>query len=80
MRKRGTVVAVMIGRGNWQQVLVFTRTKYARTIWRNSLIKTAFRSAAIHGNKIAGRTRALADFKSGDIRAGGDGYCGAWSG
>ncbi len=40
----------------------------ALTIWLNSN-KDGIRSAAIHGNKSQGaRTRALADFKSGDIR------------
>lgn len=59
----------MIGRGNWQQVLVFTRTKHGANHLAEQLNKDGIRSAAIHGNKSQGaRTRALADFKSGDIR------------
>jgi ATP-dependent RNA helicase RhlE len=59
----------MIGEGNWQQVLVFTRTKHGANHLAEQLNKDGIRSAAIHGNKSQGaRTRALADFKSGDIR------------
>lgn len=59
----------MIGQGNWQQVLVFTRTKHGANHLAEQLNKDGIRSAAIHGNKSQGaRTRALADFKSGDIR------------
>lgn len=59
----------MIGQGNWQQVLVFTRTKHGANHLAEQLNKDGIRSAAIHGNKSQGaRTCALADFKSGDIR------------
>ena len=59
----------MIGEGNWQQVLVFTRTKHGANHLAEQLNKDGIRSAAIHGNKSQGaRTRALADFKSGGIR------------
>ncbi len=58
----------MIGR-ELQQVLVFTRTKHGANHLAEQLNKDGIRSAAIHGNKSQGaRTRALADFKSGDIR------------
>lgn len=41
----------------------------ARTDPAEQLNKDGIRSAAIHGNKsLCARTRALADFKSGDIR------------
>ena len=54
---------------NWQQVLVFTRTKHGANHLAEQLNKDGIRSAAIHGNKSQGaRTRALADFKSGGIR------------
>ncbi len=41
-KRKRELLSQMIGQGNWQQVLVFTRTKHGATIWRNSLIKTVF--------------------------------------
>ena len=67
-RKR-ELLSQLIGEGNWQQVLVFTRTKHGANHLAEQLNKDGIRSAAIHGNKSRGaRTRALADFKSGGIR------------
>lgn len=40
-KRKRELLSHMIGKGNWQQVLVFTRTNMALTIWLNSLIKTA---------------------------------------
>jgi ATP-dependent RNA helicase RhlE len=45
----------MIGEGNWQQVLVFTRTKHGANHLAEQLNKDGIRSAAIHGNKSQGR-------------------------
>ena len=54
---------------NWQQVLVFSRTKHGANRLAQSLEKAGINAAAIHGNKSQGaRTRALADFKGGNIR------------
>jgi ATP-dependent RNA helicase RhlE len=54
---------------NWQQVLVFTRTKHGANRLTQHLEKARINAAAIHGNKSQGaRTRALADFKSGKVR------------
>jgi ATP-dependent RNA helicase RhlE len=51
------------------QVLVFTRTKHGANRLTQDLMKEGITAAAIHGNKSQGaRTRALADFKSGQIR------------
>lgn len=47
----------MIGQGNWQQVLVFTRTKHGANHLAEQLNKDGIRSAAIHGNKSQGRVR-----------------------
>lgn len=59
----------MIGEGNWQQVLVFNRTKHGANHLAEQLNKDGITAAAIHGNKSQGaRTRALADFKDGKIR------------
>ncbi len=67
-RKR-ELLSQLIGEGNWQQVLVFTRTKHGANHLAEQLDKDGIRSAAIHGNREQGaRTRALADFKSGGIR------------
>jgi ATP-dependent RNA helicase RhlE len=54
---------------NWQQVLVFTRTKHGANRMAEKLSKHGMAAAAIHGNKSQGaRTRALAGFKSGELR------------
>ena len=67
-RKR-ELLSHMIGEGNWRQVLVFTRTKHLANRLSQQLERDGLSSAAIHGNKSqAARTRALADFKKGDIR------------
>ncbi|CED79336.1 ATP-dependent RNA helicase RhlE [Candidatus Hamiltonella defensa (Bemisia tabaci)] len=66
-RKRA-LLSHMIGRGNWQQVLVFNRTKHGANHLSEQLKKDGITAAAIHGNKSQGaRTRALADFKEGKI-------------
>ncbi|MBS1205679.1 MAG: ATP-dependent helicase RhlE [Proteobacteria bacterium] len=68
-KRKRELLSQMIGQGNWQQVLVFTRTKHGANHLAEQLNKDGITSAAIHGNKSQGaRTRALADFKSGDIR------------
>jgi ATP-dependent RNA helicase RhlE len=54
---------------DWQQVLVFTRTKHGANRLAQSLEKAGLNAAAIHGNKSQGaRTRALAGFKEGNVR------------
>ncbi len=45
----------MIGEGNWQQVLVFTRTKHGANHLAEQLNKDGITSAAIHGNKSRAR-------------------------
>jgi len=53
---------------NWQQVLVFCRTKRGANILVQNLEKSKISAVAIHGNKSQShRTRALADFKAGKI-------------
>jgi len=67
-RKR-ELLSHMIGAGNWRQVLVFTRTKHLANRLSKQLIHDGLSATAIHGNKSQGaRTRALADFKAGDVR------------
>jgi len=67
-RKR-ELLSYLIGANNWQQVLVFNRTKHGANRLAEQLNTDGISSAAIHGNKSQGaRTRALADFKSGQVR------------
>jgi len=67
-RKR-ELLSHMIGANNWQQVLVFTRTKHGANRLVQQLEKDGLSAAAIHGNKSQGaRTRALAAFKDKTIR------------
>jgi ATP-dependent RNA helicase RhlE len=67
-RKR-ELLSHMVGAGRWEQVLVFTRTKHGANRLARQLEADGLSAAAIHGNKSqAARTRALADFKRGDIR------------
>src|SRR5205085_2248340 len=60
----------LIDSGNWQPVLVFTRTKHGANRLTQALPAGAVRAAAIHGNKSqAARARALSDFKQNRITA-----------
>lgn len=54
---------------NWQQALVFSRTKHGANKIVKKLIESGISAAAIHGNKSQGaRTKALADFKNGEVK------------
>lgn len=67
-RKR-ELLSHLIGQNNWQQVLVFTRTKHGANRLAEQLTTDGLSAAAIHGNKSQGaRTRALSDFKLGNMR------------
>ncbi|MGB5305455.1 MAG: DEAD/DEAH box helicase [Gammaproteobacteria bacterium] len=67
-RKR-ELLSFMVGTQNWRQVLVFTRTKHCANRLSSQLEQDGISSTAIHGNKTQGaRTRALADFKRGEVR------------
>ncbi|MEH6468373.1 MAG: ATP-dependent RNA helicase RhlE [Porticoccus sp.] len=67
-RKR-ELLSLLIGSGNWKQVLVFTRTKHGANRLAEQLGKDGLTASAIHGNKSQGaRTKALADFKRGAVR------------
>lgn len=59
----------LISEGDWDQVLIFTRTKHRANRLSEKLMKSGITSAAIHGNKTQGaRTKALKGFKDGTIR------------
>jgi ATP-dependent RNA helicase RhlE len=67
-RKR-ELITHLINEGKWKQVLIFTRTKHGANRLSGQLEKDGITSAAIHGNKSQNaRTKALADFKQGEIR------------
>ncbi len=59
----------LIQKNNWNQVLVFTRMKHGANRLVEYLHKQDITAMAIHGNKSqSARTKALADFKSGDLQ------------
>jgi ATP-dependent RNA helicase RhlE len=63
------LLAHLIHKKNWEQVLVFTRTKYGANRLVSKLEREGLIAAAIHGNKSqSARTQALKEFKSGNIR------------
>ena len=67
-RKR-ELLTHLIKEGDWQQVLVFTRTKHGANRLSGQLETDGISSAAIHGNKSQNaRTKSLADFKAGKIK------------
>ncbi len=68
-KRKRELLSLLIGQNNWQQVLVFNRTKHGCNRLVEQLGTDGISAAAIHGNKSQGaRTKALADFKSGKIR------------
>ena len=68
-KRKRELLSFLIGSNNWQQVLVFTRTKHGANRLSDQLKTDGITSAAIHGNKSQGaRTKALAEFKSGNNR------------
>ncbi|MBN0987404.1 DEAD/DEAH box helicase [Amphritea pacifica] len=67
-RKR-EITSYLIGANNWQQVLVFTRTKQGADDLAKEMCKDGLKTEAIHGDKSQGaRERALEGFKNGTIR------------
>ena len=68
-KRKRELLSHKIGEENWQQVLVFTRTKHVANKLAEQLGTDGITAAAIHGNKSQGaRTKALADFKAGRVR------------
>jgi ATP-dependent RNA helicase RhlE len=62
------ILASLLKDNQWKQVLVFMRTKHGANRLARFLEERGITAAAIHGNKSQGaRTRALAEFRSGDI-------------
>ncbi len=68
-RKR-ELTSFLIGSKNWQQVLIFTRTKQGADDLAKEMSKDGIKTQSIHGDKSQGaRDKALADFKAGKTRA-----------
>jgi superfamily II DNA/RNA helicase len=68
-RKR-ELLSYLIGSKNWQQVLVFTRTKVTADELAKEMCKDGIKAQSLHGDKSQGaRDKALLDFKSGKVRA-----------
>jgi len=67
-RKRH-LLAHLVKSNDWQQVLVFTRTKHGANRLAQQLEGEGIEADAIHGNKSQGaRTRALRRFKDNELR------------
>lgn len=67
--KKRELLSKLINEGKWEQTLVFTRTKHGANRLIKQLMKDGITAAAIHGNKSqSARTKALAQFKSREIR------------
>lgn len=68
--KKRQLLAYLIGSRNWQQVLVFTKTKQATDELAKELKLDGIKAASINGDKSQGaRQKALDDFKDGKVRA-----------
>ncbi|MEN3159442.1 DEAD/DEAH box helicase [Alkalimonas sp. NCh-2] len=67
--RKAQLLIDLIVDNHWQQVLVFTKTKHGANKLTKQLETVGIQAAAIHGNKSqAARTKALAGFKSGEVR------------
>jgi len=67
--RKKELLSHLIKSGDWHQVLVFTRMKHGANRLTDYLNDVGISAMAIHGNKSQGaRTKALADFKSGDLQ------------
>ena len=68
-KKKPKLLTYLIKENNWQQVLVFCKTKHGANRLTRDLQTADIDATAIHGNKSQGaRTRALAEFKSGQVK------------
>jgi len=68
-KQKSALLSYLIGSNNWEQVLVFTRTKHGANRLTKHLEKDGIKAMAIHGNKSQGaRVKALTSFKKNDIQ------------
>lgn len=67
-KQKTAVLTHLIKSKQWKQVLVFSKTKHGANRLTTHLQKQGFKALPIHGNKSqASRTRALMQFKNGEI-------------
>lgn len=67
-KQKTALLTHLIKTNNWQQVIVFMKTKHGANKLTRQLESANINAAAIHGNKSQGaRTKALAQFKDGNI-------------
>ncbi|HUP31023.1 MAG TPA: DEAD/DEAH box helicase, partial [Usitatibacter sp.] len=67
-RKR-ELLAHLVKKNDWIQVLVFTKTKHGANRLATQLVRDGINADAIHGNKSQNaRIRALEDFKEGKVK------------
>ncbi|MDD5717861.1 MAG: DEAD/DEAH box helicase [Sulfuricurvum sp.] len=68
-KRKSALLGELIGKNQWEQVLVFTRTKHGANKLTEYFQKIGITASAIHGNKSqAARTKALDDFKQSRVR------------
>ncbi len=68
-KQKSALLCYLIHKHKWEQVLVFSRTKHGANKLTRQLEADGITAVAIHGNKSQGaRTRALAEFKAGEVR------------
>jgi ATP-dependent RNA helicase RhlE len=68
-KKKPAALLKLIVDNDWQQALVFSRTKHGANRLATFLEKSGLSVAAIHGNKSQGaRIKALANFREGKIK------------
>jgi ATP-dependent RNA helicase RhlE len=66
--RKAALLCHLIHKNKWGQTLVFSKTKHGANKLVKQLTEEQIYAAAIHGNKSqAQRTKALADFKSGEL-------------
>ncbi|AQS39282.1 DNA/RNA helicase, superfamily II [Shewanella psychrophila] len=68
-RRKAELLSELIGRNNWQQVLVFATTKESAEHLKNELTLDGIKCGVFHGDRTQGaRNRTLEEFKSGKLR------------
>ena len=68
-KRKADLLAALTHKHDWEQVLVFSRTKHGADRLVKQLDKKQITAVAIHGNKSQNaRTRALASFKKNGVR------------
>lgn len=69
-KRKQALLSFLIGSRNWQQVLVFVKTKQGSDHLAKELKLDGIKAVSINGDKSQGaRLRALEEFKSGKVRA-----------